>query len=124
MGKVRNNLLKIALGVLGLNTFTACYGPGPRDYDVLRPFPVSGRVTDESGVPLQGVKVSRYGTPLAVTAEDGSFQAEIQLILDTYKDTVRLHFSDAEHAPQIQPVDVRDFESEAEKLEVVLHDKR
>lgn len=103
MGKVTNNLFKIVLGIAGISTFTACYGIGPRDYLTLVPFPVAGKVTDENGAPIKGVKVTRYGTELATSSEDGSFRTEL-LIGYSQPDTVQLHFKDAAHGERVQEV--------------------
>lgn len=35
MKNIRKNLLRIALGILGLNVFTACYGVPPTVYEPL-----------------------------------------------------------------------------------------
>lgn len=54
-------------------TCVACYGT---PYDEYRPyFSATGRVVDEAGEPIPGIKTS-LGTQHALTAEDGHFYVE------------------------------------------------
>ena len=125
MGKVKDNILKIALGVLGLNTFTACYGIAPTSYKDLQPFQIKGKVVDEDGNGIGGIDVSRYGTQLTVTKPDGSYEATLQRFWEPRTDTLQIHFTDVDgvaeggrYEPTVITVD--QF-ADASDTEVILH---
>lgn len=119
MRKGTNFLLKIILGIAGINTFTACYGTVPQDFSRLEPYTLSGKVTDESGVPLGGVRVTRFGTDLAITSEDGRFEVEFLRSPYQKSDTLQIHFHAASFNEQMQAVNVQSSGS----LNVVLKKK-
>ena len=81
--------LLTALSLLGFSfVVTSCYGAPYAELSA------EGRVTDEAGQPIQGIKVSLYGheyVPYAVTDKDGYYRLESQqgyLTVDIfYEDT-------------------------------------
>lgn len=129
MGKVKDNILKIALGVLGLNTFTACYGTAYISYKDLASFEVKGKVTDEEGNGIAGIKVARYGTEITRTGPDGTYSAEFQQFWVPVADTIEVHFTDVdgpeaggEFEPAVQCVDINNPDA-CKGLDITLHTK-
>ena len=129
MGKVKDNILKITLGILGLNTFTACYGIAPISYRDLRPLEVKGKVTDDAGNGIAGIKVARFGIEIARTASDGSYTATFQQFFEPVSDTIQVHFTDVDgqegggsFEPAVIPVKITG-NSVSEGNDVTLHSK-
>ncbi len=69
--RIRRAVLSALIGIAGLNIFTACYAPGPAYYNDNRV--LSGIVSDESGLPINGIQVSLDGNRFALTDEEGKF---------------------------------------------------
>lgn len=91
ISELRKHLLRTALGIAGLGTFTACYGMPPGIYDLGQG--INGRVIDGAQQPVEGIELSRYGTPLDTTDVEGSFSTIIARWPDR-EDTIQVHFRD------------------------------
>lgn len=82
--------LLMLLSLLGFSfVVTSCYGAPYAELTA------EGRVTDETGKPLQGIKVSLHGReyiPYTVTDEDGRFKLED----NTGYDTVNIFYEDTD----------------------------
>ena len=90
---IKSNVLKIALGVVGLNTFTACYGPAMPAPEVTR-LSLSGKVVNEKGLPVSGIKISRLGNVYAETDGDGLFEFPVYRLEGERIDTLHFTFRD------------------------------
>ena len=90
---IKSKILKFGLGIIGLNTFTACYGPAMPPPDVTR-LNISGKVVNEAGLPVPGIKISRYGNEYAETDGDGRFGFPVYLFEGEVKDTLHFSFRD------------------------------
>ena len=91
---IKSKILKFGLGIIGLNTFTACYGPAMPPPDVNR-LSFSGKAVNESGLPVSGIKISRYGESYAETDGDGRFSFPFYLLSEgEVKDTLHFTFHD------------------------------
>ena len=118
---IKSNLLKFGLGIIGLNTFTACYGPAMPPPDVTT-FKFGGKVVNEEGIPLHGIKISRYGGVYAASNFDGLFEFPIHLMEGEVKDTLHFTFRDPDKIRSVyrDQVVVADFSSSPDDIDNVV----
>ena len=90
---IKSKILKFGLGIIGLNTFTACYGPAMPPPDVNR-LSFSGKAVNESGLPVSGIKISRLGNVYAETDGDGLFEFPVYRLEGERIDTLHFTFRD------------------------------
>lgn len=85
-------MLRVLLGLFGLNVFTACYGVAPYSPYVS----VWGKVVDERDEPVQGIEVSgEKGEQIkSVTSEQGRFGYQFFCKADEVPQTLTLKFTD------------------------------
>ena len=90
---IKSKILKFGLGIIGLNTFTACYGPAMPPPEVTR-LSLSGKVVNEAGLPGPGIRISRRGECYAETDGDGLFEFPVYRLEGERIDTLHFTFYD------------------------------